>query len=53
MLCFGAAFGSAVQSRLSLVISQMQFLLRDWLHIISQGEESSKGTGQAWSLPRF
>jgi hypothetical protein len=35
MLCFGAAFGSAVQGRLSLVISQMQFLLRDWLHIIS------------------
>jgi len=35
MLCFGAAFGSAVQGRLSLVISQMQFLLKDWLHIIS------------------
>lgn len=35
MLCFGAAFGSAVQGRLSLVISQMQFLLRDWLHLIS------------------
>lgn len=34
MLCFGAAFGSAVQGRLSLVISQMQFLLRDWLHLI-------------------
>ncbi|MGE5579153.1 MAG: hypothetical protein ACM3WU_03825 [Bacillota bacterium] len=35
MLCFGAAFGSAVQGRLSLVIAQMQFLLRDWLKIIS------------------
>ncbi|HHY76247.1 MAG TPA: hypothetical protein GX500_05695 [Firmicutes bacterium] len=35
MLCFGAAFGSAVQGRLSLLISQMQFLLRDWLKIIS------------------
>ena len=35
MLCFGAAFGSAVQGRLSLVISQMQFLLKDWLHIIT------------------
>jgi len=35
MLCFGAAFGSAVQGRLSLLISQMQFLLKDWLHIIS------------------
>ena len=29
MLCFGAAFGSAVQGRLSLVISQMQFLLKE------------------------
>ena len=35
MLCFGAAFGSAVQGRMSLVISQMQFLLRDWLKLIS------------------
>ncbi|NLA59783.1 MAG: hypothetical protein GX863_01595 [Firmicutes bacterium] len=35
MLCFGAAFGSAVQGRLSLLISQMQFLLRDWLRLIS------------------
>ena len=34
MLCFGAAFGSSVQGRLSLVISQMQFLLKDWLHLI-------------------
>jgi hypothetical protein len=35
MLCFGAAFGAAVQGRLSLLISQMQFLLRDWLKIIA------------------
>jgi hypothetical protein len=35
MLCFGAAFGSAVQGRLSLLISQMQFMLKDWLHLIS------------------
>lgn len=34
MLCFGAAFGSAVQGRLSLVIAQAQFMLRDWLHIL-------------------
>jgi hypothetical protein len=34
MLCFGAAFGSAVQGRLTLVIAQMQFLLKDWLHLI-------------------
>jgi hypothetical protein len=34
MLCFGAAFGSAVQGRLSLLISQMQFLLKDWLGVI-------------------
>lgn len=35
MLCFGAAFGSAVQGRLSLLIAQMQFMLKDWLHLIS------------------
>lgn len=34
MVSFGAALGNAVQGRLSLLISQMQFLLRDWLHII-------------------
>lgn len=34
MLCFGAAFGSAVQGRLSLLIARMQFLLIDWLGII-------------------
>ena len=34
MLTFGAAFGNAVQGRLSLLISQMQFMLRDWLHVI-------------------
>lgn len=34
MLCFGAAFGQSVQGRLSLLISQMQFMLKDWLHVI-------------------
>lgn len=34
MLCFGAAFGNAVQGRLSLLIAQMQFILKDWLHVI-------------------
>lgn len=34
MITFGAAFGNAVQGRLTLVISQMTYLLRDWLHII-------------------
>jgi len=34
MLCFGAAFGQSVQGRLSLLISQMQFLLKDWLHVM-------------------
>ena len=34
MVSFGAAFGNAVQGRLSLLIAQMQFLLRDWLHLI-------------------
>lgn len=34
MLTFGAAFGNSVQGRLSLLISQMQFMLRDWLHVI-------------------
>ncbi len=34
MLCFGAAFGQSVQGRLSLLISQMQFMLKDWLHLI-------------------
>ncbi len=35
MLTFGAAFGNAVQGRLSLLISRMQFMLGEWLHIIS------------------
>lgn len=34
MVTFGAAFGNAVQGRLSLLISQMQFMLKDWLHVI-------------------
>ncbi len=34
MLCFGAAFGSAVQGRISLVIAQAQFMLKDWLHVL-------------------
>ncbi|QUL99007.1 MAG: hypothetical protein IMF26_02765 [Candidatus Fermentithermobacillus carboniphilus] len=34
MVSFGAAFGNAVQGRLSLLIAQMQFMLRDWLHLI-------------------
>jgi hypothetical protein len=34
MLCFGAAFGQSVQGRLSLLISQMQFLLKDWMHVM-------------------
>jgi hypothetical protein len=34
MVSFGAAFGNAVQGRLSLLIGEMQFVLRDWLRII-------------------
>lgn len=34
MLAFGAAFGNAVQGRISLLISRMQFLFTDWIHLI-------------------
>ncbi|MDI6824416.1 MAG: hypothetical protein QME87_08690 [Bacillota bacterium] len=35
MAAFGAAFGNAVQGRISLFVGTLQFLLRDWLHLIS------------------
>ncbi len=35
MLGFGATFGLTVMSRVSLLIGRVQFLLRDWLGIIS------------------
>lgn len=34
MVAFGATLGSTVMARLSLVIGQLQFLMRDWLHIL-------------------
>jgi len=34
MLSFGTAFGSSVQGRLSLLIAQVQFVLRDWLGVL-------------------
>ncbi len=35
MVAFGAIFASLVMSRVSLFIGRMQFLLDDWLHVIS------------------
>jgi len=34
MVSFGATLGNTVMARLSLVIGQLQFLMRDWLHIL-------------------
>ena len=34
MVAFGASFGYTVMARVSLLIARMQFLLRDWLHIL-------------------
>ncbi len=34
MVAFGASFGYTVMARISLLIGRMQFLLRDWLHVI-------------------
>jgi hypothetical protein len=34
MIAFGASFGYTVMARVSLLISRVQFLLKDWLHII-------------------
>lgn len=37
MVAFGASFGYTVMARVSLLISRVQFLLRDWLHLIPSG----------------
>jgi hypothetical protein len=34
MIAFGASFGYTVMARVSLLISRVQFLLRDWMHVI-------------------
>jgi hypothetical protein len=34
MISFGASFGYTVMARISLLIGRLDFLLRDWLHII-------------------
>ena len=34
MVAFGASFGYTVMSRISLLIGRVEFLLRDWLHLI-------------------
>ncbi|MGI6163010.1 MAG: hypothetical protein ACOYEQ_03650 [Bacillota bacterium] len=34
MIAFGAAFGTTVMARVSLFLSRMQFLLKDWLGIV-------------------
>jgi len=34
MVAFGASFGYTVMARVSLLIARVQFLLRDWLHIL-------------------
>jgi len=36
MIAFGAAFGNAVQGRISLLISRLQFLFTDWIHLIAK-----------------
>ena len=35
MISFGASFGYTVMARVSLLIGRLQFLLGDWLHIIT------------------
>lgn len=34
MVAFGASFGYTVMARVSLLIARMQFLLRDWAHLL-------------------
>ncbi len=34
MISFGASFGYTVMARVSLLIGRLEFLLKDWLHII-------------------
>jgi len=34
MIAFGASFGYTVMARVSLLIARVQFLMRDWLHIL-------------------
>jgi len=34
MLSFGASFGYTVMARISLLIGRLDFLLKDWLHLI-------------------
>ena len=34
MVSFGASFGYTVMARISLLIGRLEFLLRDWLHLI-------------------
>jgi hypothetical protein len=34
MIGFGSAFGNTVMGRISILIGRMQFLLRDWLHLL-------------------
>jgi len=35
MVSFGATFGYTVMARVSLLIGRLEFLLKDWLHIIN------------------
>lgn len=35
MIGFGSAFGNTVMGRVSLLIERVDFLLRDWLHLLS------------------
>jgi hypothetical protein len=37
MVAFGASFGYTVMARVSLLIARVQFLLRDWLHLLPKG----------------
>ncbi len=34
MISFGASFGYTVMARISLLIGRLEFLLKDWLHLI-------------------
>jgi len=34
MVAFGSAFGNTVMARMSLVIGRLQFLFKDWIHLI-------------------
>lgn len=35
MVAFGTAFGTSVMARISLFIGRLQFLLTDWIHLLS------------------